>query len=63
MRYEELLEVNNLISIRNYIDSTINNMSFTRQEVTGLQVLIEKIDKKIVKILLSKQFEQHIDFL
>lgn len=56
MSYDEVNEIANLISIREYINSVINSNTVKKNQVNPLQKLIGKIDQKIINFLLSTEF-------
>jgi len=56
MHNESLVQISSLIAARNYIDTNINSNTITKEEVGKLQVLIKKIDRKIIDLLLSEDF-------
>lgn len=56
MDNNQLGQIANLIVTRNYIDNNINSNTIKREEVGKLQILIKKIDRKIIDLLLSEDF-------
>jgi hypothetical protein len=57
-----LIETNQLISIREYIYQTVNNPALTRVELNDLQEILATLDKKIVEALRSSEFKDFIGF-
>jgi hypothetical protein len=58
----ELNEILNLISIRQYINQSINNCALDRptiNELNGMQILI---DNKIISLLKSPEFKDYIGY-
>ena len=55
-------ELNELINIRNYVCSAINNYSLSRTSVSELNVMNILLDKLIIEKLLSKEFKEYVRF-
>lgn len=55
-------EINELINIRQYMVSAINNPAIDRQMVSTLQGMLILIDKKICNILIGDDFKEYIGF-
>lgn len=58
----ELKELTDLISIRQYIVSSMGNPVFDRQTVTEMNNILLLIDKKIVSILKGSEFKEYIGY-
>ncbi len=59
----EMKEIIDLISIRNYIQATINGSnSIDRKTVSELSGILILADKKILDIILDKEFKSYIKF-
>lgn len=58
----DLNEISSLIEIRNYISSSINNYSISRDMVADLNKMLILIDRRIVDKLLAKDFKDFLGF-
>lgn len=58
----DLKELVDLITVRNYVASVINNSSFDRSIVNDLSGMTILLDKKIVATLRTSEFKEYINF-
>lgn len=58
----DLKELVDLITVRNYVVSVINNSAFDRSIVNDLSGMTLLLDKKIVATLRTSEFKEYINF-
>jgi hypothetical protein len=58
----DLNEISNLIGIRNYISTMINNYAISRDTVANLNKMVIVLDRRIVDKLLSNEFKEYVGF-
>jgi hypothetical protein len=58
----DLLELTNLITIRQYVVNSTANHALDRKTVSELNGMLILLDKKIVNLLKSEEFKEYIDF-
>lgn len=58
----DLKELTDLISVREYVHSSIANPSIDRKTVSFLNGLLIMVDKKIIGILSDTQFKEYVSY-
>lgn len=58
----KLQEISNLIQIRNYVSSAINNFSIDKKVIKELNNTLILLDRRITEELVSDVFKEHIGF-
>ena len=58
----ELVEITDLIEIRNYVVAAVNNYSISRDKVSQLNEMLLLIDKRIVDKILSDDFKNLLGY-
>lgn len=59
---KSLRDINDLINIRNYVASSVNNYSLKREVTNELNAMTMLLDKMIVSQLTSEEFKKIINF-
>ncbi len=62
VRKMDFKELNDLISIREYISISIGNPSIDRKTITGMNHLLLLVDKKIISLLMSDEFKKYVGY-
>lgn len=55
-----LQEITNLIQLRNYISTAVNNMSTERKAMNELHNMLLLIDQKLVNTIISDNFKEEL---
>lgn len=58
----DIKEVSDLITIRGYVSTAINNFSLDKETVRYMNDSLILIDKKIAGLLKSDEFKEYIDY-
>lgn len=58
----KLDEINSLITVRNYVNQTLNNNAIDRPTLSELGETLLLLDNKIIKMLKEPEFKEYIDF-
>lgn len=58
----DFIEINNLITIRQYVINSISNSSIDRATVNVMNGMLILIDNKILKLLQSDDFKEYIGY-
>lgn len=58
----ELKEINELISIRNYIVNALNNPTVERKVISEINSILLLVDKKILGLLTGPSFKDYVGY-